>query len=121
MKYLYIEDIVPNAFISLLKKKDSIRKISTLTIYNFGFELIKILSNNERNAVLVLSKDETEGFIDRYANIFILKKYEGVEYFELLEDVDINILRQLFRTNLTVDLAKALNNETVLNTINILR
>lgn len=119
MKYLHIEDIVPNAFISLLKKNDSVLKISTVTIYNFGLELAKTLSNNERNVVLVFSKSETEGFIDKYANIFILKNYEGVEYFELVKGIDINILRQVFGTNLTVDLAKALNNEKVLKTLEL--
>lgn len=111
-RYIGIEHLVANALIGLMKKDESIRKVSLKTLLNYGTVIVKLLTKSGQNTILLLSKESTYEFVHDYADTFCISTYDGEEYIELNSDITADDLRLRFRRNMTVDLAKAINTET---------
>lgn len=118
-RYIGIEDLVANALIELMKHGNSSRKISLQTLSDYGTVIVKLLTKQGQNAILFLTKESTYEFVHDYAEFFIIKTYDGTEYIELQNDVTMKALRDQFRKNLTVDLAKALTQSESLTALKI--
>jgi len=108
-RYIGIEDLIAGALIELNEQENAQRKISLRTLADYGSIIVKILINSGQDAILLLTRDSTYEFVHDYADYFCIKEYDGIEYIELKEGVNVEDVRREFRKNLTVDLAKALN------------
>lgn len=118
-RYIGIEDLVANALIELMKQEESNRKVSLQVLSDFGTVIVKLLTNSEQSAILLLTKESTYEFINDYADFFSIQEYNSVEYIELKENKTIDDLRSQFRRNFTVDLAKAINGKESLKALKI--
>lgn len=118
-RYIGIEDLVASALIEMIKQKETERKISLQTLSEYGTVIVKLLAQSGQEAILFLTKDSTYEFIHDYADYFSITIDNGIEYIELGKNVTVEALRQQFRKNLTVDLAKAINGEESLKALNI--
>ena len=108
-RYIGIEDLVASALIKLIKQEETNRKISLKSLADYGTVIVKLLMKSGQDAILFLTKESTYEFIHDYAEYFSINEYDGIEYIELNEGITVEELRQQFRKNLTVDLAKAIN------------
>lgn len=108
-RYIGIEDLVASALIELIKREETNRKVSLQTLSDYGTVIVRLLIQSGQGAILFLTKESTYEFIHDYADYFSIKDYSGIDYIELQDDITIDDLRQQFRKNLTVDLAKAIN------------
>ncbi len=101
---IYIEDLIPNAFIAYLTNsnpKNLCRKLSLNKIEKFGNEIIYSLRLKGKFAVLILSRDLTNDFFSKYYDWFRLNDDGTVE----LDDyVTIDNLIDRFTGYLSVDL-----------------
>lgn len=118
-RYIGIEDLVANALIELMKSGKTDRKISLQTLSDYGTVIVKLLTKQGQNAILFLTKESTYEFVHDYAEFFTIKTYDGTEYIELQSNITIKELREQFRKNLTVDLAKALTQSESLTALKI--
>ena len=118
-RYVGIEDLVASALIELMKQEKTNRKISLQLLEEYGTVIVKILMKSGKDAILFLTRESTYEFIHDYADYFSINEYDGLEYIELNEGVTIDELRQQFRKNLTVDLAKAINEKESLKALKI--
>ena len=116
-RYIGIEDLVASALIELMKKEETTRKVSLHALAEYGTVIVKILMSSGQNAILLLTKDSTYGFVHDYADYFSIQTYEGIEYIELQDGVTSEALRRQFRRNLTIDLAKALTEKESLRAL----
>lgn len=116
-RYIGIEDLVASALIELIKEEEDNRKISLQALAEYGTVIVRLLTESGQNAVLFLTKESTYEFVHDYADYFSIKLYDGIEYIELNDGVTVAELRNQFRKNLTVDLAKALNGKESLETL----
>jgi len=102
-----------------MKQEESNRKVSLQVLSDFGTVIVKLLTNSEQSAILLLTKESTYEFINDYADFFSIQEYNSVEYIELKEHKTIEDLRSQFRRNFTVDLAKAINGKESLQALKI--
>ena len=116
-RYIEIEDLVVSAFVELLKYKDDSKKISLQTLAEYGAVIVRLLTKSGQDAILLLSKESTYEFVHDYSEYFMIKIYDNVEFIELKDNVTIEQLRNQFRKNLTVDLAKALTEKDSLEVL----
>lgn len=116
-RYIGIEDLVASALIELIREEEDNRKISLQALAEYGTVIVRLLTESGQNAVLFLTKESTYEFVHDYADYFSIKLYDGIEYIELNDGVTVAELRNQFRKNLTVDLAKALNGKESLETL----
>lgn len=117
-RYIGIEDLVANALIELMKRGES-RKVSLQTISDYGTVIVRLLTKQGQDAILFLTRESTYEFVHDYKEFFSIKLYDGIEYIELQNNVTIETLRNQFRKNLTVDLAKALIRRESLSALGI--
>lgn len=108
-RYIGIEDLVASALIELMKRKETNRRVSLQTLSEYGAVIVKFLTQSGQDAILFLTKESTYEFVYDYAEYFFIEMHDGVEYIELKTGVTVETLRQQFRKNLTVDLAKAIH------------
>ena len=118
-RYIGIEDLVASALIELMKQEEPNRKVSLKVLSDYGTVIVRLLMQSGQDAILFLTKESTYDFIHDYAEYFSIKEYDGVEYIELNEEITIEELRNQFRKNLTVDLAKAINEKESLAALKI--
>ncbi|MBC5744271.1 hypothetical protein FMM74_011910 [Lachnospiraceae bacterium MD308] len=118
-RYIGIEDLVASALIELIKHEESSRKISLQMLSDYGTVIVKLLTKQGQNAILFLTKESTYEFVHDYAEFFSIKVYDGIEYIELQNGITKEGLRDQFRKNLTVDLAKALTRSESLTALKI--
>lgn len=118
-RYIGIEDLVASALIELMKHGESSRKVSLQALSDYGAVIVKLLTKQGQNAILFLTKENTYEFVHDYAEFFSIKVYDGIEYIELQNGVTMEGLRNQFRKNLTVDLAKALTTRESLTALKI--
>ena len=101
---VYIEHLVANAFIAYLTNtnpRNLNRRLSLKQIERFGNEVVHKLQLKGKNAVIVLSKDLTDLFFDKYSDIYTLIDDDIVV---LNDDVTIDYLIDNFTGYLCVDL-----------------
>lgn len=114
-RYIGIEDLIAGALIELNERER--RKVSLRSLAEYGTVIVKLLVNSGQDAILLLTRDSTYGFVHDYADCFCIQFYDGVEYIELRKEADLNDVRERFMKNLTVDLAKALSAEESLQVL----
>lgn len=113
--YVGIEDLVTNALIELTKQH--IRKVSLNTLIDYGTTIVKLLSQSGQDAILLVTKESTYDFVHDYADFFSIVSYDGTEYIELRGGITNADLRQQFRKNLTVDIAKAITRQETVDVL----
>ena len=118
-RYIGIEDLVAGALIELIKHENTERKVSLQMLADYGAVIVRLLSDSGQNAILFLTKESTYDFVHDYADYFSIKQYDGLEYIELNENITLDMLQELFRRNITVDLAKALFEKESIQALNI--
>ena len=118
-RYIGIEDLVASALIELIKQEKTNRKISLKLLEDYGTVIVKLLMESGQDAILFLTKESTYEFVHDYADYFSINEYDGVEYIEMNESITVEELRQQFRKNLTVDLAKAISEQESLKALKI--
>ena len=101
---IYIEDLVANAFIAYLSStnpKDLNRKLTLRQIERFGNEVVYNLRLKGKFATLVLSRDLTYEFFDKYYDWYRLQDDDTI----VLDDhVTLNDLIDNFTGYLNIDL-----------------
>lgn len=118
-RYIGIEDLVASALIELMKQEESNRKVSLLTLADYGAVIVKLLAESGEDAILFLTKESTYEFVHDYADFFSIETYGDTEYIELKKNVSKEQLCSQFLKNLTVDLAIALTGEESLNILGV--
>ena len=118
-RYIGIEDLAASALIELLKHDKTNRRVSLQSLYNYGAAIVGLISQPGQDAILFLTKESTDEFVNNYSDYFSIVEEAGTEYLELNKDKTIDDLRNQFRVNLTVDIAKALNKREALKELKI--
>lgn len=68
--YIGIESLVVGALVEMLQRDESQRSLSYATIEKYGNAVVKVLEDQNEEAVLVLSRANTRGFIMDCSDIF---------------------------------------------------
>lgn len=110
MRYLEIKDLVYGSFFLLLKENPKNRSVSLKTLYNMGL----VTSGLMEDTCLLVGKEATSCFLDEYSEFFKLESIEGQEYIKLKEGVILKDLRNIYGPFLTLDFAKVLHKNEVL-------
>jgi len=92
-----IEDLVANALIERLEKDDSMRFVSYKELESYGAEVISILSENQENVTLILSRADTYHLLADFSDFFEEKTIADSKGIELKEGKDISSLSDRFR------------------------
>ena len=107
--YIGIEDLAANAMIEIMneKKEEEQNFVSYNTLEKYGLAIVKLLSEQGEEAVLILSREETRKMLRDYSDIFVECKQNGVEGIMLRENVTIDDLIVKFRGYLSLDVLLA--------------
>lgn len=102
--FIGIEDLAANALIEIMdKKKDEASKfISYTKLEQYGLAVVKILSEQGEEAVLILSRDETRKMLRNYSDIFCECNQDGEDGIKLNENVTLDDLIAKFRGYLSL-------------------
>lgn len=107
--YVGIEDLAANALIELIKRKEK-SFVSFKEIEAYGAKVVELI-NKESNeeAVLILSREDTNALFRNYSNFFERKtgKGTGEDGIQLKEGVKIEDLIEEFRAALWMDILSA--------------
>ena len=106
---IFIEDIVSNAFIEKLKKENC-EFLSFDEIEDYGKKAISLMHSKGLNATLVLSRDLTSNFFEKYSEFFEEKVVDGLSGVQLKDNVCVNDLINEFRGHLPIDMLVAFLN-----------
>lgn len=104
--YIGIEDLVANAIIELVEKSQR-REVLFSEINRYGATVIQILSENDKRAILILSKERTNAFLHDYSHFFELFSNGVEEGIRLKETVTVDELWDTFRGYLSADVMMA--------------
>ena len=99
--YIGIEDLVANAIIELVEKSQR-REVLFSEVNRYGATVIQILSENDKKAVLILSKERTNAFLHDYSHFFELFSNGIEEGIRLKEGIPIFIDCQLHRLDVLI-------------------
>lgn len=105
-KMLGVEDVIANALIELIEKKD-IRRVSMSQLNSYGMAVVRLLNKKQEEAILLLSKDHTDQAIYNYSDFFEFQREDDTDYICLKDGKTIDELRQYFRAYITVDMLLA--------------
>jgi hypothetical protein len=108
--YIGIEDLAANALIEILKKGEK-RFLTYTEMENYGTEVVRILKENGENAVLILSRDNTNAFFRNYSDYFEEEEYEEKKGIQLKEGKTVEDLIIQFRGYLALDVLLAFINQ----------
>ena len=109
--YIGIEDLIANALIELLEQGKN-REIDAMTLESYGAEVVKTLSSEGEEAVLLLSRDHTHQFLQDYSDYFTCKGFEtNNPVFSLRPGVDVGMLRSRFRSRMALRVLEACYSE----------
>lgn len=98
--YIGIEDLVANALIELVEKKQQ-REVLFKDLDKYGATVVKLLNDKDEQAVLILSKERTNEFLHDYTEYFELFTNGLEEGIRLKDGVDINDIWIKFRSYLS--------------------
>jgi len=107
--YIGIEDLVANAIIELVEKSQR-REVLFSEVNRYGATVIQILSENDKKAVLILSKERTNAFLHDYSHFFELFSNGIEEGIRLKEGISVDDLWAKFRGYLSIDVMMAFMN-----------
>lgn len=108
--YIGIEDLVANALIELVEKSHE-GKVRFSELNEYGANVIKILLEDNKKAILVLSKERTNEFLHDYSEYFELFSDGQEEGIKLKLGIKTDALWEKFRGYLSVDVMMAFMNE----------
>lgn len=114
-----IEDLAANALIELVENSDK-REVLFKELDEYGGEVIRYLHDRQEQAVLALSKDRTNAFLDDYADYFETFS-RGIEKgIRLKEGISTGQLWEEFRGYLSVDVMRAFMDEVSIKALGVL-
>lgn len=108
--YIGIEDLAANAMIELLKKGDQ-RFITYNGVEMYGAEVVQILKESGKKAVLILSRENTDALFRNYSEFFEEEEQNGRKGIKLKDDKKVEDLIQQFRSYLALDVLLAFMNK----------
>lgn len=118
MYNIRIEDLTANAFIETLKRKEK-RFLTYSEIEKYGEEVVKILNDKGKQAILILSRDNTDEFLYRYSKYFKEKIVDNKYGIELNKTITIYDLIENFRGYLSLSLALGFVDEKAIQVLEI--
>lgn len=111
--YIGIESLVANALIELLK--DGCREVCFDVLERYGAEVVNFLNANGQEAVLVLSREQTRGFIVNCSEYFDVEDPERLSGFIRLKDeYGVEDIAEAFCGGIAVQVLKAFLSESAL-------
>lgn len=102
-----IEDLVANALIENLKNDQSKRFVSYSEIESYGARVVKLLTKEKNEAILIFSRTNTNQMLRDYSNFFEEIESENQLGIKLKEGIEVEQLISTFRGYLTLTLLKA--------------
>lgn len=72
-----IEDLVSNSFIEIIRRNEKKRFLPYSKIEEYGRKVINILEKKNEKVVLILSRNNTENFLQDYSDFFEEIEMEG--------------------------------------------
>lgn len=111
--YIGIESLVSNALIELLQEKQ--RKVTFEAIEQYGAEVVRLLNDGGKDAVLILSREQTRGFILNCSKYFTIENPESPSgTIELKDGFDESDLAKAFCGGIAVPVLQALLSKSAL-------
>ena len=102
-----IEDLVANALIENLKTDATKKFVSYSEIESYGAKVVKFLTDENNEAILIFSRANTNQMLRDYSDFFEETDNEGNLGIQLKEGATIDKLILTFRGYLTLTLLKA--------------
>lgn len=100
--YIGIEDLVANAMIELMEHKNT-NETTVNAITNYGETVVAILEEQQTDAVLNISREQTTEFFSNYSQMFE-QFYNGEnEIIRVKENISSDMLWNKFRVYLSTD------------------
>lgn len=116
--YIGIEDLVANALIELVEKSQK-KEVLFSALNEYGATVIKILLENDKKAVLILSDENTHEFLNDYTDLFELFSNGKEEGIRLKSFVTVEQLWRKFRSYLSLDVIKAFSDSRSVETLGV--
>lgn len=116
--YIGIEDLVANALIELAEHKKQ-REVLFKDLDRYGAKVVKLLNQENEQAVLILSKERTNEFLHDYSDYFELFTNGLEEGIRLKDNVDIDVLRVKFRSYLSIKVMLAFIDRTSVESLGV--
>ena len=116
--YIGIEDLVANALIELVEKSQK-KEVLFSALNEYGATVIKILLENDKKAVLILSDENTHEFLNDYTDLFELFSNGEEEGIRLKSSVTVDQLWRKFRSYLSLDVIKAFSDSRSVETLGV--
>ena len=116
--YIGIEDLVANALIELVEKSQK-KEVLFSALNEYGATVIKILLENDKKAVLILSDENTHEFLNDYTDLFELFSNGKEEGIRLKSSVTVEQLWRKFRSYLSLDVIKAFSDSRSVETLSV--
>ena len=116
--YIGIEDLVANALIELAEHKKQ-REVLFKDLDRYGAKVVKLLNQENEQAVLILSKERTNEFLHDYSHYFELSTNGFEEGIRLKDNVDIDVLRVKFRSYLSIKVMLAFIDRTSVESLGV--
>ena len=116
--YIGIEDLAANALIELVDKKKS-REVSFQTLNNYGMMVVENLRANNKEAILLLSRDKTNEFIHNCTDFFEIKDSKEGSSICLKAGVETDTLREYFRTSISLNVLLAFISDDSLRVLGV--
>lgn len=118
MIYIGIADLVANALIELVENTGS-RQVFFKDLDEYGAMVVKYLNDKNEQAVLLLSKEQTNEFLHDYSDLFEFFT-EGIsEGIKLKDDVTVERLWEKFRGYLSVDVMMAFMDSVAISKLGV--
>ena len=110
-----VQDLVSNALIELVEQNGTF-EVSFDDIYKYGEAVVKIMAQQNITSYLVLSREQTDGFVYDCSDILEVVNNSS---FRIKAESDIESLKIRFRDNMSFDVLKACINPESLKAIKI--
>lgn len=107
--YIGIQDLAANALIELLDKNCS-RRVTLRALTEYGVAVVSALNKEKDEAVLLLSRDRTLGFIKECSDLFDVEGFDTSDAAIVLkEDFTSDDLIERFCGSISISVLKALS------------
>ncbi len=118
--YIGIEDLAANALIEILRRDETKRFVTYEELENYGTAVVKLLSERGEEAVLILSRDNTNIALRNYSGYFYEKTCMGKEGIALRENISVEDLIKKFRGWISFDVLRAFVNIQTVGELGVL-
>jgi hypothetical protein len=117
MFYIKLEDLAANAFIQSLKINNT-RFLTFMEIESYGKKVIKHLQEHGKDAILILSRNDTNMMFQEYNDFFEEHEENGRKGIQLKTNITLDDLIQQFHGYLPLDVLYAFINVHIGDNIN---